>query len=225
MPRNFFLFFLSSLFLLNIAGCAHYKESVGMSPPKVHAWSYLQSYGDEPGGYATYSYVLAGRDESDISHTQRYKALIAAIQGSTPITIDIPQSVPKSLMNLFLIPAARDTSVWNIQLSLSLVAVLAASDARFSNPGPFLVTFYHPINFSADPEITMLFVDLTRVHPDAMSEIATAYKRRISEAPIHGIERLKSLKLALLNTLLVTEDRIAFATTAYANLKAAFPPE
>ena len=191
-------------------------------PPLHHVWSYLRAYGDEPDGYATYSYVLAGRDQSDESHTQRYKALIAAIKGSTPWTCVFPSSVDNSLINIFFIPGmGGDTGALNVGLSMSLVSALKKLDARFNNPGPFIVTLYHPISFNPNCEVTMLFVDLTYTHPDAMAEIATVYKKRISQAPLQGVERLRSLKLALLNAVLVADDRIGFATTAYADLRKA----
>lgn len=140
MSRNLAAAFLISFLLATLSGC----NPAPPKSPSFHVWSYLRSYGEEPDGYATYSYVLAGRDESDGSHMQRYKALVAAIQGGTPSTSDIPQSVQRNLMNLFLIPAGRDVDAWNVGLSMALATALTASDARFHNPGPFIVTLYHP---------------------------------------------------------------------------------
>jgi hypothetical protein len=229
MPRKFAAAFLIYLLVLIFNGCMSMSPAPPVEPaskpPPFHVWSYLRSYGEEPEDYATYSYVLAGRDGSDVSHTRRYNALVAAIKSSSPGADDMPTSVPKNLMNIFMIPAGKNDDTLNIGLSLSLVAALAASDVRFNNPGPFIVTVCHPVSFSIDPEILMLFVDLTNTHPDAMPEIVNVYKRRISQAPLQRIERLTSLKLALLNALLVANDRIGFATTAYANLKEVFVSE
>lgn len=197
-------------------------------PPRYHVWSYLRSYGNEPKGYATYSYVLAGRDTSDALHAQRYRALVDAIQSSTTGKGDMPPIVQKIMMNIFLIPAVSDAETWNIGCSLTLVAALSASNSCFNNPGPFIVTLYHPISFRADQqeeEVTMLFVDLTNIHPDSMSEIVSAYKRRVSQAPLQGVQRLSSIKLALLNTLLIANDRIGFAKAAFADLKTSFALE
>lgn len=203
------------------------KPRVESAPevPQYHVWSYLRSYGKEPKGYATYSYVLAGRDTSDALHAQRYRALVDAIQSSTTGKDDMPPTVLESMMNIFLIPAVSDAETWNIGCSLTLVAALTASNSCFYNPGPFIVTLYRPISFRADQEVTMLFVDLTNTHPDSMSEIVSAYKRRVSQAPLQGVQRLTSIKLALLNTLLIANDHIGFAKAAFADLKTSFALE
>lgn len=195
------------------------------TPPSVHVWHYLRAFGAEPSGYATYSYVLAGRDASDAASARRFAALVAAIQDSTPGAADLPGYVERDVMNVFLIPASKNTDTANIPLSKSLLAALAASDSRFLKPGPFIVTLHQPISFSGSPDLSMLFVDLTNTHPLAMSEIATAYKRRLSDRPLKGMEQLSELRLSLLNAALVTEEAIGFASASYAQVKAAFLAE
>lgn len=68
----------------------------------------------------------------------------------------------------------------------------------------------------------ILYIDLTNMHPTAIPELVSTYKRKILKDNLSGIEKLRSLRVSLLKILLITEDSIGFARTAYAELRSAF---
>jgi len=188
----------------------------------------LYSYGDEDHGYATYSYVLVGRDEFNQDAISLYLKLISAIQGSTVEVLSLPNNVRAANFNLFLIPAIGkkgDVSPEpNYELSkLLLTALSASSPENFDSPGPYIITLYRPISFRKQDDLAdILYIDLTNLHPTAIPEVVSTYKRKILEENISGIDKLRSIRLSILNTLLITEDSIGFARAAYAELRSAF---
>jgi hypothetical protein len=188
--------------------------------PIAHVWEYLSQFGHEPEGYAAYSYILTGRDGSD-----KYAELMEKIQESTPTAQEVAESktfLPDEL-NIFLIPAINtEGSAYkaDYETSKNLLAVLGArSKLSFDRPGPFIITLYQPI--SSIPrrgagEIDMLYVDLTNVSKGAVAELVRTYKNAVLEEKLDGIQKLKSLRLAILNLAFMTEDSLGFAKTAYA---------
>ena len=198
------------------------------SPPSEHVWQYLYSYGNENHGYATYSYVLVGRDESNQNAASLYFKLVRAITGSTAEADSLSNHLPANKLNLFLIPAIKRgggvSPGPNYKLSKSLLTVLSASSpTKFDRPGPYIITLYRPISGSKQDDVAdVLYIDLTNLHPTAIPELVSTYKRKILEENLRGIEKLNSLKLSILNILLITEDSIGFARTAYAELRNAF---
>lgn len=226
------LFFLS-VAIAFIASCASMfngsKASLpDESPPSAHVWEYLFSYGSEGSGYATYSYVLVGRDENNQAATSLYFKLIKAILGSTVSADSLRAHVPNANLNLFLIPAIGNVSTEshepNYELSkLLLLALSTVSPLKFSRPGPYIITLCKPISFEKYNEVAdILYMDLTNIHPAAIPEIIRTYKSKILNEKLDGIERLKSLRISLLNLALIAEDSIGFARTAYAKLQRTF---
>lgn len=216
-----------------IASCAstagRYPASLpDKSLPTTHVWQYLYSYGDEDYGYATYSYVLVGRDENDQDATSLYFELVKAIQGSTFRADSIPEHVSNAHFNLFLIPATDNMSVAshkpNYELSKLLLSALSTtSPLKFSRPGPYIITLYQPISFGKQDDVAdILYIDLTNMHPIAIPEVVCTYKSKILDENLGGIEKLQSLRLSLLNIALIAEDSIGFARAAYAELRSAF---
>lgn len=198
------------------------------SRPDAHVWSYLYALGEERPGYATYSYVLAGHDDRDSDTTARYLKLVEEIRHSTSASADLEGAVALERLNLFLIPATKDDAgeaLPNYNLSKALLTVLSANSAgAFSRPGPYLITLYKPLCAGDDGEIAdILYVDFTNIHPDAIPEVVRTYKSRVVDDGVDGIERLRSLRLSLLNLALLAEDSIGFAKQAYAELVAVFP--
>lgn len=201
----------------------------GHARPTAHVWKYLSAYGDEEPGYATYSYVLVGSDEENPEVAARYLALTKAIRASTAGADSLPKSASLENFNLFLVPAkiAADGTIHepNYALAKALLAALATtSPLNFSKPGPYIITLYKPICFGEDGEIAdILYVDFTNIHTAAIPEVVRTYKNKVLATDLRGIERLKSLRLSLLNLALIAEDSIGFAQTAYAEMKKAFP--
>uniref|UniRef100_UPI004056EF39 hypothetical protein n=1 Tax=Candidatus Electronema sp. TaxID=2698783 RepID=UPI004056EF39 len=81
------------------------------SLPSAHVWKYLASFSDEPKNYATYSYVLTGRNGGD-----KYIELVNFIQGSTASAEGMAESkiLSPDELNIFLIPALNtDGSAYN----------------------------------------------------------------------------------------------------------------
>jgi len=211
------VFLLSLALSLALAGCEYMAP--GAAAPKYHAWSYIESIGDEPSGYGMYSYVFAGRPlDSDQSHSRRYAALIASIKGVTPEGQQIEQTeIPRGEVNIFMIPTGSSDQRGNQDISKILATLMAATDQRFRRPGPFIVSLYHPIRAASGESNDMLFADLTNTRVRAIPDLVRIYKNRVSETELAGIEKLKSLRLSLLNSLLIAEESIGFATAAYAD--------
>jgi len=226
------LFFLliAAAFISSCAKTANrYPASLPKaSPPTGHVWQYLFTYGEEEYGYATYSYVLVGRDESNEVATSIYFELVKAIQGSTVRADTIPEDTSKFHFNLFLIPAKdnmRDEPHKpNYELSKLLLSALSTSSPlKFSRPGPYIITLYQPISFGHQDDVAdILYIDLTNVHPTAIPEVVRTYKNKILDENLSGIEKLRSLRLSILNMALIAEDSIGFARAAYAELRNAF---
>lgn len=205
-----------------------YPAAKAKSVPTAHVWQYLYSYGREDPGYATYSYVLVGRDENNQVSSSLYFELVKAIRGSTFSRDSLPEDVSKANFNLFLIPATRNRDSAshepNYELSKLLLASLSTtSPLKFSRPGPYIITLYKPISFGKNDEVAdIMYIDLTNLHPTAIPEVVRTYKGKIVDENLDGIEKLESLRLSLLNIALIVEDSIGFAQAAYAGLRRAF---
>lgn len=205
------------------AGCHQIPPLPSSPPPDVHLWDDLYTFGEEEPGFGTYTYVLAGRDASDARAATRYTALVNAVRSSTTARDDIPREVDKSRFNLFLIPVDANGEPNYALSKLLLAALTTTASVSFDKPGPFLITLYRPIGFGTPGDVVdVLFVDLTNTHETAIREVVRTYKNRISGETIEGIEKLKSLRLAVLNLALLAEDNIGFAKAAYADLKEGF---
>ncbi|KPJ90817.1 MAG: hypothetical protein AMJ53_12860 [Gammaproteobacteria bacterium SG8_11] len=197
-------------------------------PPTAHVWQYMYAHDFEDIGYAAYSYVLVGRDESNPVASSLYFELVKAIQGSTVRAESIPDNVSKAHFNLFLIPAVGDRDAAfhepNYELSKLLLTLLSvASPIELTNPGPYIITLPKPISMGDRNEVAdILYVDLTHMHQAAIPEVVRTYKNKIFDKKLNGIEKLQSLRLSLLNAALITEDSIGFAKAAYAELRKYF---
>lgn len=217
------------LFVLSLTiGCATKSRMMALSappamPPRAHAWKYLFKAGGEPRGYATYSYVLVGRDENDKSVTSKYIKLIDSIKGSTSRADSL--SVDKSRLNCILIPAKIDRSSFrtkhDYQLSRNILTTLSVScSQKFNQPGPYIITLYKPISSGEEEEIAdLLYVDMTNMGIEAISEVVRTYKEAVLDEKIAGINKLKSLRLSILRIALIVEDSIGFARVAYGELR------
>ena len=231
---NIFLrIIVASMVVLFITNCrAPEHSSIELpstqEPPTAHVWQYMYTHDFEDIGYATYSYVLVGRDESNQAATSLYFELVKAIQGSTARAESIPENVSKSNFNLFLIPVSgdKDTDYHepNYELSKLLLTLLSvASPIEFTNPGPYIITLYKPISMGEQNEVAdILYVDLTNMHQAALPEVVRTYKNKIFDKKLSGIEKLHSLRLSILNAALLTEDSIGFAKAGYAELRKYF---
>ena len=142
----------------------------------------LSRYGEEEEGFATYTYVLVGRDSSHQATWARYNSLIKAIKSSTAENSPT-RTADKSLLNLFLIPVVggegQDSTLPNDKLSMQLLTALStALPGKFENPGPYLITLYKPIRHGHPGEVTdVLFVDLSKKHERAIQEVVRTDKK------------------------------------------------
>lgn len=207
----------------NTASCS--KPS---TTPTTHMWQYLDSYQFEKTDYATYSYILVGRDTSNLKSTYLYQELIKSIQGSSINAEMFGTEIPTLYTNLFLIPVTPEDEngnrAPNYELSKLLLASLSASSSvKTTRPGPFIITLQRPITEYRENEQTdILYIDLTDAHPKAIPEIVRAYSEDLLYSDFEGTKNLESLHSALLNTALHAEDSIGFAKSAFASLKSAF---
>ena len=222
------LYVLMAFFLVSCSsGVGIYPSSTDNEAPSAHAWQYLYSYGDEGAGYATYSYVLVGRDHNNQGSMSLYYELIKAIQASTANAEDLLGHVSSRSLNLFIIPVASGSDGSkepNYKLSKSLLAVLSAtSPLKSSRPGPYIITLYLPIGAGGDDKVAdILYVDLTDAHPKAIPEIVRTYSEAVVDKKLSGVVNLNSLRLSLLSMALHAEDSIGFAKSAYASMRSSF---
>ena len=233
IEKNILQFLVVSLMVVFVANCRSPEPKAVELPstqksPTAHVWQYMYKHDFEDIGYATYSYVLVGRDENNQRASLLYFELVKAIQGSTARAESIPENVSKAHFNIFLIPAVGDKDAAfhepNYELSKTLLTLLSvAAPIEFTNPGPYIITLLKPISMGERNEIADIFyVDLTNVHQTAVPEVVRTYKNKIFDKELNGIEKLQSLRLSLLNAALITEDSIGFAKTAYAELRKYF---
>lgn len=200
--------------------------SVTRALPTAHVWANLTRYSGEEEGFATYTYVLVGRDRSHKATWARYVKLVDAIRSST--TEDsLAKTMDRSLLNLFLIPVrdeGQDTTVPNDKLSMELLTALStALPGRFHNPGPYLITLNKPIRYGHPGEIAdIFFVDLSRMNNKSIEEVIRDYKKTIIQSELMGERKLNSLRLSILNTALTAEDCYGFVKVAFAELQKAF---
>jgi hypothetical protein len=210
-----------------MSNCTH-TVTVKHEIPKAHLWSRLCGAGEETSGYATYTYVLINRSKADTEAWNRHRELVNSIKWSIaekayPIRLE-----DRSLYNLFLIPEKcednQSADTLNDILCKSILTSIAASvpdhklrDRINTNPGPFLISAIEPISKeNLNKEIDILYVDLSRTNPDAMPEVVSAYKKRLTSDSIEGIKRFKSIKLSLLNFILDADDYITMVKVVYA---------
>lgn len=204
----------------------------GPSLPRSHLWDQLYEEGEEEKGYGMYTYVLVNRPSGITSKTpawERYHSLIDAIKKSTPLA-DNFNDYPKEDFNLFLIPTISDSATeesadqkLNAILSSRILTGIAiqTDDQSFrqrlnNNPGPFLVSSLEPISTRESGQVDLLYLDLTSTNPAAMPEVVSAYKQRITSDEIDGVQRFHSIRLALLDLILDTDDHIKIVKTASA---------
>lgn len=232
-PRVIFIDTITCILtVLVLTSCAssNYRSpsSIPKSIPSSHVWQYLHSYGEEQIGYATYSYVLVGRDQRNQNSTSLYYELVKEIQASTVSVEEFRNISPAGLLNLFIIPiipSKNDEHISpNYHLSKSiLVSLSTTSPMKFSRPGPYIITLYEPIGSGDGNGVAdILYMDLTNAHPKAIPEIVRTYQEKVIESNLYGVEKLNSLRLSLLNVALHTEDSIGFAKSAYASMRDAF---
>lgn len=226
---NSVLYVLMALFLVSCSSVGgRSPASTDNGTPSAHAWQYLYSYGDEGAGYATYSYVLVGRDHNNQKTMSLYYELVKAIKVSGVSAESLLGHVPSGSLNLFIIPVTSRSGAGdeepNYQLSKMLLAVLSAtSPLKFSRPGSYIITLYLPIGAGGDDKVAdILYVDLTGAHPKAIPEIVRTYSEAVIDKKLSGVENLNSLRLSLLNMALHTEDSIGFAKSAYASMRGSF---
>lgn len=218
--------------LMNESSASLYRATRRKKPPKSHVWQYLYSIKNEELGFATYSYVLAGRDDTDPITNSRYLAIVKAIQSSTVSKDRLlkqinPKDFSREKYNKFLIPSKYDINnknTPNYDLSKTLISALElSSPISLNDPGPFIITLYKPISFHTDSEVTdIMYFDFSGINEKAIPEIIKVYKSRVKTKNLAGIEILESFKLSFLNVALKLEDSLGFAKAAFANIKSTF---
>lgn len=179
---------------------------------ETHAWEFFTAIEGESSGYGAYTYVLFGRRMSNRLSSQvkqRYEALLDAIISTTAHRIEIDEDIPSKKVNLFCIPGKKaleggiDLSGFNEYMeefsaldnyasSLAYKYLSKAGNGAFLreeilnqikySPGPFLLTTVKPL-LELRTYSPMLFVDLSRFHPDTFVEIVTNYKHSMVENP------------------------------------------
>jgi hypothetical protein len=206
------------------------SEAIGINKaaiPKAHLWTNLYKYDEEEDGFATYTYVLVGRDASHKLTQDKYLTLINAITSSISEKEQLPNVALKSKYNLFLIPVIKEgiePSRPNEKLSMLLLTALSTFlPGKFDAPGPYLITLAKPIRFGHIEEVAdILILDLSDKNPGAIREYVRAYKERLIDKRVAGVEKLQSLRVALLDTALNTEDSLRFARVTFGELQKIF---
>lgn len=226
-------YFMTFLLSLALSSCNAVRNSgVGRNidtTPKGNLWASLYNYGEEEDGFATYTYVLVGRDGSHRPTRDRYWTLINAITSSTTESDFLRNKALKRYYNLFLIPSVRERSDSGAtfpaeKLSMELLTELAiAAPGKFENPGPYLITLHKPIKYGGTEEIAdILFLDLSNTPIEGIKEYIRAYKERIVHKKVTGIEKLEILRMNMLATAFTMEDSIGFAFIIFDRLQKHF---
>jgi hypothetical protein len=144
-----------------------------------------------------------------------------AISQSTPSDIEV--QVEKSECNIFYIPAIKAYNVfyfpinnYNSTLALDYITRLGRMIKvkprlvwRFTlRPGPFVISTFNPLGEVTGGEINLLYADLSDSNPAAMRETVSAYKKRVGEEELIGVQKFNSIRLALLNLILYVDDNL-----------------
>ncbi len=204
--------------------------------PRRHVWLPLTAMFAEEPDFGMYTYVLFGRKLKPRGRLgpetmARYESLLRAIHLSTLSSAEsgISEIKEKRETNLFLIPLEAEVSEptrHNYDSVLSLRCLSFASrmvrkndtglaQSLLDNEGPFLISTLKPMGDTAEKGLELLYADLSSTNPAAMAEIVGAYKRRIGGG-LAGIERFRSLRLALLDAILDADDHIKIVKSALA---------
>jgi hypothetical protein len=220
-----------------VAGCPQRpltRQGQATRTPEFHTWDLLTRMNAEQNGYAMYTYVLFGR-RLDIpggiqaATRQRYESLLDAIVGST-LKQSEARNLPREETNDFYIPsfaAGEKPSLANYDVSLSLrylaaIGILLSSEnprlaeRLTTEPGPFLVSTLKPIGQIRTEKAPLLYADLSSTNDAAMPEIIAAYKTRLAQTTVSGMERFAPLRLALLNLILDTDQNLRLVKVAVA---------
>jgi len=175
---------------------------------EAHAWEFFTASQGESRGYGAYTYVLYSHRKGFMTAEQRHRlqALLDAIVARTPHRSETPVRPEK--LNLFCIPGKADllpgpdlpddapgsgsARVFdNYDSSLALAYLGTAGNGavqsreilrQIQSPGPFLLTTLKPLA-ELRTYSPMLFVDLSRFHPDTFPEIVRSYKAALVENP------------------------------------------
>ena len=175
---------------------------------EAHAWEFFTVASGESQGYGAYTYVLFGHrvgERMNPEVKQRYRALLDAVIGSTSYRTETP--VPPEKLNLFCIPGKKtweeiqaaggagggdDAYLDDYASSLAFSDLALAGNGAVQSheildqlnysPGPFLLTTLKPLS-RIKTYSPMLFVDLSRFHPDTFADIVRIYKQALVEEP------------------------------------------
>jgi hypothetical protein len=195
--------------------------------PKSHLWDYLDYPGEDPGGYALYTYVLLKSNDTSSIAFKKFMGINQIISWSVVKADEYKEDFDKSQFNLFLFPDVfvQDSQgiTLNQTLSKSILTSIAVSveDERLrdlinSNPGPFLISTSEAISAEqVNKDLELLYVDLTRSNMDALPEIVAAYKKRITSDQVEGVEPFASIRISLLNLMLDADDYIRQVRVSY----------
>lgn len=190
--------------------------------PSAHVWSYFASFDEVQPNYATYSYILSGKNRQDKPASERYLKLIEAVQGASDEHI-VPGNNSKKY-NVFLIPQRKSNNTEpdpNYELSRNLLTLLKqrTGEKIFDRPGPYIITLYQPITKQYDKKyVHILYLDLSGMPVESYKEFVSIYEERLCERPINNIQTLKSFKAKFLKTALVSSSCIGFAIVAMDDL-------
>ncbi|MDO3378273.1 hypothetical protein [Geoalkalibacter halelectricus] len=202
-----------------------------------HAWDLLTRMDGEVEGFGMYTYVLFPRrvDQPGLAPEvqERYAKLLEAIAG---VTLGLPEfgdltPRDKQETNLLYVPALASGAElslanYNAPLALHYLANIArlcrTNNPRLAarldeRPGPFLISLLQPVGQVGGESVTLLYADLSTTNPAALPAVVTAYKTRLTRAPLADMERFTTLRLALLNLILNADNNLRLVSVALAD--------
>ena len=202
------------------------EAPVIVAPMKTynHVWQKLSRFDAVKDEYGLYTYVLTNRSASDNIASNRFNKLVYSIENTTS-EADLQLSKnEKGTLNVFLIPYDKYLASVDQELAKRLLLSLSINSKRdFPGAGPYLFTIHKPIQLGKSNElIDILYVDLSNMHEKAFDELIKVYKTSVTDSNFHGLQKLSSFKISLLNSMLVAEDSIKFIKTAEASFYNAF---
>lgn len=168
-------------------------------------------FGQEPDGFAVYTYVLLRRGAST-SAVRKKAALVNAIKDLSygNVLDGLPSGGSANNYNLFVIPAES----LNNQ-SMPLLNALAEKQPRFLGEGPFLVTLSFKLNGQPPSNDEYMFVDFSKLNIHSVRYVVNEYKKHEFKPSLSPGQKTNTFKVYLLSTIFYLKDSIEAGTAAH----------
>jgi hypothetical protein len=208
-----------------------------------NVYDYLDKPGQEGPGYGLYSYVLFPFDSPRAAHFLEQLFILTEYQRHSlieaqnlnvfylPTQADKLKAVTDRTMSdsrRSAHPSGQEfvTEFYDYALARKLLAQICLMPpeairnlcATALTAGPYLLTYGRPMSTLSPVPPPYLVLDLSRVHEQAFREFLIAYLEQVKRPDYTDRERLDTLRLRVLSTILTAVDWIAPTTSAIADI-------